>query len=72
MEGGWEACTHREILFLEKLVKFYSRDSHPKLTDDVDDSVYDSGTSEVCRIVTTSEGMLCLYLLVAHLSNLVG
>ena len=45
---GLPLASASDILFLQKLVKFYSRDSHPKLTDDIDDF---GGTSEV--IVTT-------------------
>ena len=62
---GLPLASASEVLFLRKLVEFYSRDSNPKVTDDVDDFVYDSGTSEV--IVTTCKGMLCLYLLVVNL-----
>ena len=54
---GFPLASASEILFLKNLVKFYSRDSHPKITDD------DSGTSEVCRIVNTCKCMFAMRIL---------
>jgi hypothetical protein len=46
---GFPSASGNEILFLEKLLQFYSKSERPQLPNDIDSYMEDDETSEVCN-----------------------